>query len=204
MSPDPAQESWEAWTTRIGAELAALTEEDWLTFTVLVRSSASREQAAGGRSGRSGGSGGTKAWRQGVERPDRRPPVPDVFLQARRVGGVLALECIGDTEFEGITDLEPEQQDALTQLGWVRDGDDPQFSAAFERADDRDGEAAMTAARLLRASLVEVLGAGLTVGGRPETGRSPEPVAPHGSSAHSYGPDGAPAVRRAARFMTAV
>ncbi len=34
-----------------------------------------------------------------------RDAMADVFLQARRVGGVLALECISDTEFEGLSDL---------------------------------------------------------------------------------------------------
>ena len=77
--------------------------------------------------------------------------MPDVFVQARRLEGVLALECIGDTEFEGLTDLTREAQEALEGLGWTRDGDEPEFSRAFDRAAE--------AAELLRASLAQVLGA---------------------------------------------
>ena len=77
--------------------------------------------------------------------------MPDVFVQARRLEGVLALECIGDTEFEGLTDLTREAQEALEGLGWTRDGDGAEFSRAFDRAAE--------AAELLRASLAQVLGA---------------------------------------------
>ena len=34
------------------------------------------------------------------------------------VEGVLALECISDTEFEGLSDLSTEQEQALVGLGW--------------------------------------------------------------------------------------
>jgi hypothetical protein len=79
--------------------------------------------------------------------------VPDVFLQARPVEGMLALECIGDAEFEGITDLTAHQQEALVTLGWERDGDDPHFNATFGVSETAD------AADLLAASLRGVLGA---------------------------------------------
>ena len=84
-------------------------------------------------------------------RPVGPTHVPDVFVQVRRLEGVLALECIGDTEFEGVTDLSRDQQAALAALGWERQGRQPEFSRTFT-----DGAAA---ARLVHASLTEVLGA---------------------------------------------
>jgi hypothetical protein len=78
--------------------------------------------------------------------------VPDVFVQARRLGSVIALECIADTEFEGLTDLTGEQQQALLALGWQVD-DEPDLSRTFPVGD-------LAAAQLLRASLEGVLGAG--------------------------------------------
>jgi len=72
-------------------------------------------------------------------------------VQARRLEGVLALECIGDTQFEGLTDLTSDQQAALADLGWEREGDEPEFSRALDGAAE--------AAGLLRASLAGVLGA---------------------------------------------
>jgi hypothetical protein len=55
----------------------------------------------------------------------------DVFLQARRVGGVLAVECISDTEFEGLSDLTREQEQALVALGWGQDGHEPAFHRTY-------------------------------------------------------------------------
>ncbi len=46
MSDGPLDETWEGWTTRIAADLAALEEDDWLTFTVHVPSHASSAYAA--------------------------------------------------------------------------------------------------------------------------------------------------------------
>jgi len=146
VSDGPLEETWESWTSRVAADLAALTDDDWLTFTVLVPSRASSTYAAE-RSPRS--------WRRGGARPAPQAQVPDVFVQARRLEGVLVLECIGDTEFEGLTDLVREDQEALVALGWVRDDDGPEFSRYF--GDDLDG--ATNAAALLRASLAQVLGA---------------------------------------------
>ena len=46
MSAGPLDETWEAWTARIAADLAALTDDDWLTFAVHVPSRASSTYAA--------------------------------------------------------------------------------------------------------------------------------------------------------------
>jgi len=142
MSDGPLEETWESWTSRVAADLAALADDDWLTFTVHVASRASSSYAA---------ERAPRSWRRGGARPAPQARVPDVFVQARRLEGVLALECIGDTEFEGLTDLTSEAQEALVGLGWTRDGDEPEFSRAFESAAE--------AAQLLRASLAQVLGA---------------------------------------------
>ncbi len=142
MSDGPLDETWESWTSRVAADLTALTDDDWLTFTVHVASRASSTYAA---------ERAPRSWRRGGARPAPRARVPDVFVQAQRLEGVLALECIGDTEFEGLTDLTREAQEALEGLGWTRDGDEPEFSRAFDRAAE--------AAELLRASLAQVLGA---------------------------------------------
>src|SRR5205085_10414484 len=99
--------------------------DDWLTFTVHVASRASSSYAA---------ERAPRSWRRGGARPAPQARVPDVFVQARRLESVLALECIGDTEFEGLTDLTSEAQEALVGLGWTRDGDEPEFSRAFENA----------------------------------------------------------------------
>ncbi|MER7072273.1 hypothetical protein [Terrabacter sp. NPDC000476] len=144
---DPLEETWEAWTARLGADLAGLAADDWVTFSVRAPSPppspdagspASRPRPRFGRArrGAAGSSGAT---------------VPDVFVQVRRLEGVLALECIGDTQFEGLTDLTPAQQSALEALGWVRAGDDPEFDVALT-----EGAAA---AALVAASLRTVLGA---------------------------------------------
>jgi hypothetical protein len=147
---DALEETWEAWTARIAADLAALTEDDWMTFTVHVPSQASIAYA---------GTRAPRGWRRSGGRSGGRPGgrsggpagVPDVFVQVHRLEGVLALECIGDTEFEGLTDLSRDQQSALADLGWERQGREPEFSRTFT-----DGEAA---AGLVHASLTEVLGA---------------------------------------------
>ncbi|MEO6997272.1 MAG: hypothetical protein ABI112_04245 [Terracoccus sp.] len=82
-----------------------------------------------------------------------RPPVSEVLLQARVLEGVLALECIADTEFEGLTDLSTEQQSRLVALGWEQDGLDPTFSKTYVLGNSG------AAADLLARSLREVLGA---------------------------------------------
>ncbi|MBC9820809.1 hypothetical protein [Terrabacter sp. MAHUQ-38] len=145
MTAGPLDETWEAWTARIAADLAALTEQDWLTFSVHVPSRASSTYAA---------ERAPRGWRRGRARPSHAAPVPDVFLQVQRLEGLLALECIGDTEFEGLTDLTTAQQSALADLGWERDSREPEFSRTFA------GHEPVAAAGLLRASLGGVLGAG--------------------------------------------
>ncbi|GAB3879356.1 hypothetical protein [Terrabacter terrigena] len=143
---DPLDETWEAWTTRVAADLAALADDEWVTFTVHLRSRASSTYAAEQAPSRQ------RRWRR-TRGPGGEPaPVPDVFVQARRVGEVLAMECIADTEFEGLTDLTGEQLRALVGLGWEPDGE-PDLSRTFAVGDP-------AAAGLLRASLEGVLGAG--------------------------------------------
>ena len=147
---DALKETWEAWTARIAADLAALAEDDWMTFTVHVPSQASIAYA---------GTRAPRGWRRSGGRSGGRPGgrsggpagVPDVFVQVRRLEGVLALECIGDTEFEGLTDMSRDQQSALAELGWELQGREPELSRTLT-----DGEAA---ACLVHASLTEVLGA---------------------------------------------
>ncbi len=143
---DPLDETWEAWTARVAADLAALADDEWVTFTVHVQSHASSAYAAERAPARHRG------WRRARPSADHPPHVPDVFVQARRLGSVIALECIADTEFEGLTDLTGEQQQALLALGWQVD-DEPDLSRTFAVGD-------LAAAQLLRASLEGVLGAG--------------------------------------------
>lgn len=145
MTDALVEETWASWTARVAGELARLGPDDWMTFAVHVESAAAvAERRAHARRG----------WRRALAPPPPPPRVPDVFLQAGPVDGILALECIGDAEFEGVTDLTTHQQQTLTTLGWERDGDDPHFAATFEDAEVAD------AADLLAASLRGVLGAG--------------------------------------------
>lgn len=144
MSAGALDETWEAWTARIAGDLAGLTDEDWMTFAVHVPSRASTTYAA---------ERVPRGRRRGRSRTSHAARLPDVFLQVRRLEGVLALECIGDTEFEGLTDLTTSQQSALVDLGWDRDGTEPEFSRTFA------GHEPAAAAGLLRASLEGVLGA---------------------------------------------
>ncbi|GAB3068956.1 TY-Chap domain-containing protein [Monashia sp. NPDC004114] len=116
--------TWNAWVQRISGDLAALSGGDWLTFTVRA------DSAPVGAS------------------------VADVLVQARPLEGVLALECIADTEFEGLTDLTAAQQSALVELGWEQDGDDPDYERTFAPEDTT------SAAQLVAATLRDVLGAG--------------------------------------------
>ncbi|MGO4599811.1 hypothetical protein [Terrabacter sp. 2RAF25] len=142
---DPLDETWDAWTARVAADLAALTDDEWVTFTVHVQSRASSTYAAERAPSRH------RRWRPNTTPHGEPTHVPDVFVQARRLGGLVALECIADTEFEGLTDLTREQQRSLLELGWAAD-DEPDLSRTFDVGDS-------AAARLLRASLEGVLGA---------------------------------------------
>jgi hypothetical protein len=145
---DPLDETWEAWTTRVAADLEALDDDEWVTFTVHVQSRASGAYAEGAheRPPRS-----RRGWRRVLSPTNHPSRVPEAFVQARRIADVVALECIADTEFEGLTDLTAAQQRALVELGWEPD-DEPELSRTFALGDPG-------AARLLRASLEGVLGA---------------------------------------------
>ena len=89
---------------------AGAAPDGWLTFVVHVESAVAVEERR--REAR-------KGWRRAFAPPAPPPPVPDVFLQARPVEGLLALECIGDAEFEGVTDLTTRQLDTLVALGYA-------------------------------------------------------------------------------------
>jgi hypothetical protein len=132
-------ETWEAWSRRIAGELAGLGHADWLTFTVHVDSTASAAYAAEQSS---------HTWRRPRGQSGAGKGAPDVFVQARLLEGVLALECIADTEFEGLTDLSPDQKSALVSLGWEPDDDDPDYARTF--APDDAAAAADLVARTLR------------------------------------------------------
>jgi hypothetical protein len=136
-SPHP-EESWDAWTRRVAADLAGLPEGGFETFAVHVAATSTTPDAPRRR-------------RRG--RAPSTPPAPDVFLQARRLEGVLALECIGDPEFEGVSALSPDALAALVALGWERDEDAPDFMRVLPP------DAADEAAALLASSLRDVLGA---------------------------------------------
>ena len=171
MSRATAAESWEQWASRVAAELADLADGEWLTVTAAPGS-------APGSLGSPEGSGPSAAepaerarrWslRRGSPRTsDARDAMADVFIQARRLDGVLALECISDTEFEGLSDLSAEQEQALLALGWGQDGHEPSFHRTYahespgDEGSDTTGDpgAATAAARLMRDSLEQVLGA---------------------------------------------
>lgn len=140
----PDEESWQSWTARLTTELSTLGPGAWMTFVVHVDSGAAiAEERARAR----------KGWRRALAPPPPPPTVPDVFIQSRVLEGVLALECIADAEFEGVTDLTVPQQETLESLGWERDGSDPDFSATFGVDEAAD------AADLIATSLRVALGA---------------------------------------------
>ena len=124
MAATVGRVTWEMWVQGISEDLGALAEGDWLTFTVRI------------------------------DGPSAGPAGADVLVQARLLEGVLALECIADTEFEGLTDLTTAQQTALVELGWQPDGDDPDYARTFAPDD------AVSAAGLVAATMRDVLGAG--------------------------------------------
>jgi len=141
VSP-PDEESWNSWTARLASELGSLGPDAWMTLAVHVDSAAAAAQDRDRT---------RKGWRRALSPPPAVLRVPDVFLQVRVLEGVLALECIGDAEFEGLTDLTDQQQESLMALGWVRDGGDPDFSTIF--AVEQAGEAAALLATTLRGTL---------------------------------------------------
>ena len=172
MSAGAAAESWEQWTSRVAAELGDLTEGEWLTVTAATDASTGALGTAGGSLPYAAGAPGReRRWslRRSSSASSAHPaPVADVFFQARLLEGVLALECISDTEFEGLSDLSTAQEQALVALGWERDGHGPDFHLTYALDTEHTeasptpaaGEGAATeAARLLRQSLEQVLGA---------------------------------------------
>ena len=144
MSIPSAEESWDSWSARTAELLGELGPDDWVTFVVHVDSAAT---VAGRRAQ------ARKGWRRALAPPPPPATVPDTFLQARLIEGVLALECIADAEFEGITDLTPRELNTLVTLGWERSGAEPDLTATFPVRE------AAEAADLLAASLRGVLGA---------------------------------------------
>ncbi|MEO7753371.1 MAG: hypothetical protein ABIS35_08155 [Terracoccus sp.] len=139
--PSEPSEPWSAWEARVAGDLAALTGAEWLSFTPAPRTVAQPTSSAEAPTRR-------RRWRRA---PAAGGTVPEVFLQAMVLEGVLALEMIGDTEFEGLTDLSATQQSALVEAGWDQEGADPTFSRTFVIGD------ATAAAALLSATLHGVL-----------------------------------------------
>jgi hypothetical protein len=169
MSVAGAAETWGQWTSRIAGELTGLTEGEWLTITAAPDGSAGRSPGASDASTvpppyAAGAPVRERRWsrRRGASRASdgAREPVSDVFLQARLLEGVLALECISDTQFEGLSDLTAEQEQALVALGWEQQGTGPAFERTYALSDDHPAaDTATEAADLLRQSLERVLGA---------------------------------------------
>ena len=154
MSAGAAPESWEQWTSRVADELADLAEGEWLTVTAAAQPR---------RPGRTAAPHGTdppvaasaeraRRWslRRGSSTPagDGRDSV--AVTSSSRLGAltaVLALECISDTEFEGLSDLSAQQQQALVALGWGPDEAGPSLHRTYPRASaDTASEAASPAA----------------------------------------------------------
>lgn len=57
----------------------------------------------------------------------RAAPVPTRFVQARRDGGTLTVECVGAASFGGLWAIDPGTDARLRALGWLAPGD-----AAYE------------------------------------------------------------------------
>ena len=132
------EESWDGWTRRVAADLADLAEGGWLTFAV--------HADAGGASAES-----TPPRRPGLFRRGSRPstaPTADVFVQVSRLEGVLALECIADPEFEGLSALTASEVEALRALGWEAVDDEADLARVL--APDAVDEAASLVAATLR------------------------------------------------------
>ena len=160
MSAGVAPESWEQWTARVADELADLAEGEWLTVTAAGAAVSGQPHSSDGTEPPVAASGErSRRWslRRGTSRPagDRHDSASDVFLQARRLGAVLALECISDTEFEGLSDLSAPQQQALVALGWEPDEAGPSLLRTYPLG---SADTASEAASLLSDSLRRVLG----------------------------------------------
>jgi hypothetical protein len=130
---------WEEWQARVRDELSDLGAGEAVTVTIRPQAPAISKQGPRWRPRRAAKSATAS---------------PEVFIQARIVAGQLAVECIGDTEWEGVTTLTAAQQQDLAALGWERDGADPTLSRTYEEA-----APGAEAAALLVTSLRGVLGA---------------------------------------------
>lgn len=78
-------------------------------------------------------------------------PASDVLLQASVLERLFALECIADTEFEGLSVLSAQQQSRLVALGWEQHGRNPTLTKTYPRRES--GPAADLLARSLRGVL---------------------------------------------------
>jgi hypothetical protein len=144
MSPTPARsESWEDWARHLSRILDDLSEGDWVTVTPRVVSSTAAPD---------GDRHATSSRRRRRRGRTARTADVDVFVQARPIEGVIALECVGDTEFEGLSDLSSPQLEALVELGWQRYEQEPDLVATFAR------EQATAAADLVTRTLRDVVG----------------------------------------------
>ncbi len=132
------EESWEGWTRRVAADLTDLSEGAWLTFTVHADAGGTAAEPASPR--RSG------LFRRGGRR--EAVSTADVFVQVSRLEGVLALECIVDPEFEGLTALTAAEVEALQALGWELVDDEADLSRVL--APDAVDEAATLVTATLR------------------------------------------------------
>ncbi|MDN5791144.1 MAG: hypothetical protein L0H25_09800 [Micrococcales bacterium] len=167
-APEHPDESWDRWSARLADSLGELTEEGWLTATThatestastesteSTESTASTEPTASTKSTH-GRERTPRTWRRLLGRgspatPEPECDVPEAFLQARLLHGLIALECIADTEFEGLSDLTEDQVRRLVALGWEHSEDRPDLSRTFEPSETT------AAAALLTASLRDVL-----------------------------------------------
>jgi hypothetical protein len=131
---------WEEWQARVRDELSDLGAGEAVTVTIRPQAPAISRRGPRWRPRRAAKAATT---------------APEVFIQARIVAGQLAVECIGDTEWEGVTTLTAGQQQGLSALGWEREGADPTFSRTYDQEATPDGEAATLLVRSLR----DVLGA---------------------------------------------
>lgn len=155
-APEHPNESWDRWSARLADSLGELTEHGWLTATTHAPTATAATAASSATE--VGRERTPRTWRRLLGRgsaatPEPEGVVPEAFLQARLLQGLIALECIADTEFEGLSDLTDDQVRRLVALGWERADDRPDLSSTFERSETS------AAAGLLTASLRDVLGA---------------------------------------------
>lgn len=147
-APHP-DDSWESFSSRLAADLRELTDDSWITLATCTAPRPAESSASARPS---------RTWRRLLGRdssaaPDPVGDVPEAFLQVRLLAGLIALECIADTEFEGLSDLSEDQVRQLVELGWELVDDGPDLSRTFAP------EGTTEAAALLAATLRDILGA---------------------------------------------